>query len=331
MKAAVYDRFGGPEVIRLADLPLPRPAAGEVLVRVVATTVSTADVRLRSRNVPLGFGLPVRLIFGWSAPRRPVLGTECSGVVADVGAGVTGWSVGDEVVAFVGARLGCHAEFRAVRQDGALIRKPAALSFDEAAAMSFGGATALWFLRDRMALAAGERLLVVGASGAVGSAAVQIGRTLGAIVTGVARAENHDLLRNTGAVEARDYRNWTATDDPHGFDAILDVAGRSDAAGLIRALRPGGRLGLVVADLPAMLRAPFLRPGEGRRVVTGTGPERKEDLLHLAGLAESGAFRPVVGTSVPLERIAEAHLVAESGHKRGSAVVQVTPEPGVGG
>ncbi len=327
MKAAVYTRYGGPEVVTIAEVPTLEPGLGEVLVRTVTTTVSTADWRLRSLDVPRGFRLPVRLMFGWNKPRRPVLGAELAGVVATVGPGVTGFAAGDEVVAFVGAGLGCHAEYRVVKDSAAMIRKPRALSWEEAGAMCFGGATAIWFLRDRMALRAGDRLLVTGASGAVGSAAVQIGRARGAHVTGVARGENHGLLRDIGTDEARDYRNWAAADDSEGFDAILDVAGKSDPARLGRALKPDGRLGLVVGDLPTMLRAPFLRLGQGRRVILGAAPERREDLSHLAELAEQGRFRPVVGSVTPLDDIVAAHRIADSGHKRGSAVVRVAPDP----
>ena len=327
MKAAVYTRYGGPEVVTIADLPMPEAGPGEVLVRIVTTTVSTGDWRIRSLDVPPGFRLPVRLMFGWNRPRKAILGAELAGVVTATGPGVTGFAKGDAVVAFTGARFGCHAEFRVVKDSAAMIRKPQALSWEQAGAMCFGGATALWFLRDRIGLRAGERLLVIGASGAVGSAAVQIGRSMGAQVTGVARGENHDLLRGIGADDVRDYRHWSAANDPDGFDAILDVAGKAGPAVLGRCLKPGGRLGLVLGDLPTMLRAPFLRLGQGRRVVMGTAPERRQDLAHLAALAEQGRFRPVVGTLTPLDDIVAAHRIADSGHKRGSAVVRVTPDP----
>jgi NADPH:quinone reductase-like Zn-dependent oxidoreductase len=330
MKAAVHHRYGGPEVVEIAEVPTPRPGPGEVLVRVVTTTVSTADWRLRSLQVPRGFGLPVRLMFGWNRPRQPVLGTELAGVVAEVGPGVTGFARGNEVVAFVGAALGCHAEYRVVKVTAAMIHKPDSLTWEEAGAMSFGGATALGFLRDKIKLRAGERLLVTGASGAVGSAGVQIGRAMGAHVTGLARRENHDLLRSLGADEVRDYRDWAVTDDPQGFDAILDVAGKTDARSLGRALRPKGRLGQVVGDLPSLLSAPFLRLGDGRRVIGGTIPERQGDLAELAVLAGQGLFRPVVGSVTPLDRIVEAHRITDSGHKRGSAVVRIAPDPPAG-
>lgn len=331
MKAAVYHRYGGPDVVQIADLPTPRPGPGEVLVRIVSSTVSTADWRLRSLMVPRGFGLPVRLMFGWNRPRQPVLGTELAGAVAEVGPGVSTFGPGDAVVAYVGAALGCHAEYRVVKEIAAMIRKPAALTWEEAGAMSFGGATALGFLRDKIRLRAGERLLVIGASGAVGSAGVQIGRAMGAQVTAVARRDNHDLLLGIGADAVRDYRDWAATDDREGFDAILDVVGTPDARGLGRALRPGGRLGQVVGDLPSLLRAPFRRLGEGRRVVGGTIPERRDDLAELAVLAGQGLFRPVVGSVTPLDRIVEAHRITDSGHKRGSAVVRIAPDPSAAG
>ncbi len=327
MKAAVYHQYGGPGVVQIADLPIPVPGPKELLVKIVTTTVSTADWRIRSLEVPRGFALPVRLIFGWTQPRKPVLGTELAGVVVKVGSAVTAFAPGDSIVANVGAGLGCHAEYRVLKVSAAIIRKPAALTWEEAGAMSFGGTTALWFLRDRIALRPGERLLVTGASGAVGSAAIQIGRAMGAHVTGLSQSDNHNMLKGLGADAVHDYRVWAASDDPHGFDAILDVAGKTDLAVLGRALRPGGRLGQVVGDLPSMLRAPFLRLGEGRRVLGGTVPEKREHLDHLAKLASLGQFRPVVGSVTPLDRIVEAHRIADSGHKRGSAVVRVAPDP----
>jgi NADPH:quinone reductase-like Zn-dependent oxidoreductase len=327
MKAAVYRRYGGPEVIGIAELPVPEPGAGEVLVRVVTTTVSTADWRLRSLDVPKGFGLPVRLMFGWNRPRKPVLGTELAGVVERTGPGVTRFRPGDAVVAHVGAALGCHAEYRVVKESAAMIGKPDALTWNEAGAMCFGGATALWFLRDRMKVRAGGRLLVIGASGAVGSAAVQIGRALGARVTGVASPGNHDLLRRIGADAAKDYRHWSPGDDGRVFDAILETSGRVTVEAAARGLAAGGRLGLVVSDLPLMLRLPFLRLGQGRKAMAGTAPERREDLEALAKMAEQGQFRPVVGSVTPLDRIAEAHRITDSGHKTGSAVLRVAEDP----
>jgi len=327
MKAAVYRRYGGPEVVEIADLPVPEPGAGEMLVRIVATTVSTADWRLRSLDVPRGFGLPVRLMFGWNRPRKPVLGTELAGIVVRSGSGVRAFREGDAVVAYVGAALGCHAEYRVVKVDAATIAKPRALTWDEAGAMSFGGASALWFLREKVRVQSGERLLVIGASGAVGSAAVQIGRALGAQVTGVASAANHDLLRRIGATDVRDYRNWAPGDDGAAFDVILDTSGRVTIDAAARGLAPGGRLGMVVGDLPLMLKVPLVRLGERRKVFAGTAPERREELQALAEMAEQGLFRPVVGSVTPLARIAEAHAIADSGHKVGSAVVRIAGDP----
>ncbi|MFM2354538.1 MAG: hypothetical protein RLZZ528_274, partial [Pseudomonadota bacterium] len=183
------------------------------------------------------------------------------------------------------------------------------------------------FLRERLKLARGERLLVIGASGAVGSAAVQIGRALGAHVTGVASAGNHDLLHRIGAEAVRDYRDWSPGDDGAVFDVILDTTGQVGIDAAAQGLRPGGRLGLVVGDVPLMLRLPFIRLGQGRKVLAGTAPERRDDLLALAAMAEQGLFRPVVGSVTPLDRIVEAHRITDSGHKVGSAVVRVAADP----
>ena len=171
MKAAIYRRYGSPDVIELADVPMPVPKDHEVLIRVYATTVTSGDWRVRSLELPRGFGWMGRMIFGFSTPRQPILGTELSGVIESVGSAVTMFKPGDAVFAFTGASMGCHAEYKCLSQTAAIAHKPANLSFAEAAALSFGGTTALDFFR-RGQLKSGERVLINGASGGVGSAAV---------------------------------------------------------------------------------------------------------------------------------------------------------------
>lgn len=185
MKAMTYHIYGGPEVVTLSEVPKPEPKSNEVLIRVFATTVSSGDWRARSLSMPPGFAILGRLVFGLSGPRQPILGTELSGVVEQVGAAVSRFKVGDEVMAFLGGKFGCHAEYRAVPEDGLIAPKPANLSFEEAASLSFGSATALPFLRDKARINGGDRVLVVGASGAVGIAAVQIAKHFGGVVTAV--------------------------------------------------------------------------------------------------------------------------------------------------
>ncbi len=325
MKAAVYRAYGPPDVVRLEDAPKPVPGDREVLVKVLATTVSTADWRARSLEMPPGFGPIGRLIFGVFGPRKPILGTELSGVVEAVGSRVTRFKPGDEVFAFPGAGFGCHAEFRSVAEDGPVMAKPANLSHEEAAALSFGGATALHFLRDRCGLKAGEKVLVIGASGCVGSAAVQIARHFGAEVTGVSSARNLDLVRSIGADNVIDYAETDFTATGARYDVIFDTTGSASYARCESALAEGGRLVLILANLWQMLSAIRSRRIGGRKIIAGPAPERREDLETLAAMAEAGAYKPVIDSVYPLAKAAEAHARVDTGRKRGSVVLKVEP------
>ncbi len=202
MKAAVVERYGPPEVVSVVDLPDPVAGKGQVLVRVHAATLNSGDARIRGARFPPGFAVPARLALGLRRPRRPVLGVAYSGVVEAVGPGVSGVTVGDEVCGMTGARMGAHAELAAVRADR-VCPKPAAVDHEQAAAILFGGSTARHFLHDLVG--PGKRVLVNGASGAVGSAAVQLARLEGAHVTGVCSDRNADLVRSLGADEVLDH------------------------------------------------------------------------------------------------------------------------------
>ena len=206
MQAWICTAYGPPEVLALREVEKPNPQAGEILVRIVATTVNSGDVRVRAARVPRGMRLLVRLALGWSRPRQPVLGTELSGIVEAAGETVTKFRPGDEVFAFPGVKMGCHAEYRILKENERVFLKPKTLSFAEAASLSFGGSTALHFMR-KANLARGEKLLVIGASGAVGSAIVQIAKHIGAEVTCVTSGPNGDLVRSLGASRVIDYRN----------------------------------------------------------------------------------------------------------------------------
>lgn len=199
MKAMTYRRYGGPDVVTLANVPKPTPKPSEVLIRILATTVTSADWRARSLRMPGGFGLFGRLAFGLLRPRQPILGTELAGIIDSVGPAVKRFRPGDEVIAFAGGRFGCHAEYRAMAEDGMIALKPANLSFEEAASLSFGAMNALPFLRDKARIGRGDHVLVVGASGAVGTAAVQIAKHFGAEVTGVTSTGNIALVQSIGA------------------------------------------------------------------------------------------------------------------------------------
>ncbi len=326
MKAIVYERYGPPEVLRLQEVPGPTPGDGEVLIEVRATTATSGDARLRAMNVPAGFGLMGRLALGVFAPRRRILGMELAGVIVATGRKVTRWQVGTAVFAMTGGSMGAYAELRALPEDGAIVEKPANLTFEEAAALSFGGHTALDFFR-RGKLAKGERLLVNGASGAVGTAAVQLAKHLGAHVTAVCSAANLQLVRSLGADAVIDYRQDDFATSGERYDLIMDTAGTAPFARSKGSLKPGGRLLLVLAGLPDILGALLASAVTDKKVVAGPAGERVEDLRLLADLAEQGKYRPIIDRVFPLERMAEAHALVDSGHKRGNVVVSVKDVP----
>lgn len=322
MKAAIYEQYGPPDVVSIRDVPEPSPKPGEILIRTVASTVSTGDWRARSLTLPPGFGPFGRLAFGIRRPRQPILGTELSGIVAAVGAGVDAFRAGDAVFAFPGARMGGHAELRTIAASGPVAHKPANLSFDEAAALSFGGMTMMSFFR-RGALARGERVLVNGASGSVGSAAVQLARHLGAEVTAVCGPSNVDAVRGLGAHQVIDYTSADFTANGATWDVIVDTVGNAGYARVRRSLARGGRLLAVLGGFGDLLLAPLSGRREGHRVIAGPGTTPVEDLHRLATIASAGAFTPLLDSVYPLERIVDAHRRVETGRKRGSVVVKL--------
>jgi NADPH:quinone reductase-like Zn-dependent oxidoreductase len=321
MRAITYHRYGAPGVVALAELPKPVPRDNDVLVRIRATTITTADWRARSLEMPAGFNLLGRLVFGIFGPRRPVLGTEFAGVIEAVGRSVSRFHPGDEVFGFPGSGFGCHAEYRIMPEDGMIAPKPGNLSFEQAAALSFGGTTALVFLRDKARVNAGDRVLVVGASGGVGSAAVQIARHLGAEVTAVCSAANAELVRSTGASRTIDYaaEDFAAGND--SWDIILDTTGSAPFARCERVLRPGGRLLVVLASLAQSFARRSRR--DGKQVIAGVVTATPANLRYLADLAETSAFTPVIDRLYPLEDAAKAHAVVDTGRKRGNVVLSV--------
>jgi NADPH:quinone reductase-like Zn-dependent oxidoreductase len=322
MKAMVYHRYGPPAVVTLAELPKPVPKDNEVLIRIAATTVTSGDWRARSLILPPGFGFMGRLVFGLFGPRQPILGSELAGVVEAIGESVTRFKVGDEVFAFTSARMGCHAEYRALAEDSLIARKPANLSFEQAAALSFGGTTALAFL-SKGGIKRGDKVLVVGASGSVGSAAVQIAKHFGATVTGVCRTANVDLVRSLGADEVIDYSREDFATLGEAYDIILDTTGTTPLARVENSLKRGGRLLIVLGSLAQAIGLERAAKGSGKRVIAGVVPVRVDDLETLAALADTDAFVPVIDRSYPLERAVEAHAYVDTGRKRGNVVLSV--------
>jgi NADPH:quinone reductase-like Zn-dependent oxidoreductase len=325
MKAYVCRRYGGPEVVELVDVPTPVPRNNEVLVRIRATTVTSGDWRVRTLAMPKGFRPIARLTLGFRRPRQPILGTELAGVIEEVGTDVTLFRSGDEVFAFPGRRMGCHAEYRAMAEDGPIAHKPANLSFEEAASLPFGGSTALHFLRNAD-IRAGAKILVVGASGGVGTAMVQLAKHLGAEVTGMTSTGNLDLVRSLGADRVIDYSKDNFASRGETYDIIADTVGATTFGECRAALKDTGKLLAIAGGWPDILAAIRTRMTAGRKVIAGPAEERPEYVRQLADLAKTGVLRPVIDRRYDFAKMQEAHAYVETRRKRGSVVVSVPQE-----
>ncbi len=321
MKAIICNTYGAPEVLKYADRPMPKVKPGTVLVRIHATAATSADARVRGADFPAGMNILARLAFGLTRPRNPVLGGVFAGEVAEVGPGATGFAIGDRVFGMTGARLGCYAEYQTVKVAGAIARLPDQISFTDAAALPFGFTTAISFLRDKAELQAGERLLVVGVSGEVGSAAVQVGKKMGAHVTGVCSGANADKVRQIGADEVIDYKATDPFNRATQYEVVIDTAGKNPALKVMNAVAPKGRLALVAGGLRDMLR----RSGpEGQKILSGVAAERADDLALVAEWVVKGHYQPVIDHVFKFDEIINAHRLISSGRKVGAAVLTIS-------
>jgi NADPH:quinone reductase-like Zn-dependent oxidoreductase len=318
MKAAVCERYGPPEVVQIRDVATPVPADDEVLVKAFATTVNSGDARVRALRVPRGLRLPMRLKLGLTKPKNSILGFEMAGQVEAVGRAVTRFQPGDRVVASRGFEFGCHAEYMTVAEQDAVARIPDNLSYQHAVALCFGGTTALTFF-GLGKLAAGETVLINGASGAVGTMAVQLAKHLGAEVTAVCSGANAELVRDLGADHAVDYTTEDFTRNGQRYDVIMDNHGNAPYTRVKGSLKPGGRFLMVIGNLWQMIAA-----SRQKAVISGNENDSSIDAdsyRTLMSLAERGVLKPVIDSVLPFAQIVEAHRRVDGGHKVGSVVV----------
>ena len=327
MQACIYEHYGPADVVKVGEIEKPRVKADEVLVRVHATSVTTADWRFRAAAFPLGFRVMGRLMIGVFRPRNPVLGMDFSGVVAATGTDVTRFRVGERVFGAASAmRRGAHAEYVAVKESGVILHKPAGITDQEAAAIPFGGNSALAFLRDFGAVRAGQRVLIVGASGGVGVWAVQIARHLGAHVTGVCSTRNVELVRSLGAHRVVDYTSGTITETGEKYDLIFDTVGVTTFASCKDALSEKGTYLPLNSDLRGIAEAVLTSRSAGKRVKYAVSQNTREGLDLILKLMASGVLKPVIDRVYPMDQVAEAHRHVEQRHKRGSVVLTIAAE-----
>ena len=325
MKAMIYTQYGSPDGLRLVDMPKPIPKTGEVLVKIHAAAVNSADIRLL-RGQPF----IVRLTgYGMFKPKHTILGSDIAGRVEAVGSGVTEFKPGDFVYGDLSNDgMGGFAEYVAAPQ-AVLAPMPSTLRFEEAAAVPLAGITALQALRDKGQVRAGERVAINGASGGVGTFAVQIAHALGADVTAISSASKLELLKELGAAQVIDYASEDFTERVGQYDVILGINGYHSLAHYARALKPGGRYVMVGGTdaqiFEAMLRAPLMPKRDGKRLGNLMAKTTSADLRALAALIERGAVKPVIERCYPLADTAEALRYLEAGHARGKLVIQLNP------
>lgn len=325
MKAIVYTEYGAPDVLHLQEVEKPTPKANEILLKVNAATVTAGDVNMRGFTfVPRGFGFLSRLMFGLRRPRKPILGIETAGEVEAVGSAVTLFKPGDLVFGSNAVRLGAYAEYLCWPENRALALKPANLTYEEAAALSFGGLTALYFLRDKAKLQKGQQILIIGASGGVGTAMVQIAKYYGAEVTGVCSTPNLDLVKSLGAHYVVDYTQEDVTKNGKTYDVIADtVCGKASFARYQDSLKPNGLYLAVAGGLREIIQTLSTSIRGGKKVISGTSGENNQNLDFLKELADAGHLKPFIDKTFPLEQTADAHRHADTGRKRGNVVIKV--------
>ena len=307
MKAVICPAYGPPEVLTIKEIPKPTPKKNEVLVKVIASSINTGDVRIRALRVEGSMKLIMRFVLGFSGPRQPVLGMVFSGTVEQTGEAVTRFKAGDQVYGTTGLKQGCHAEYVRVPESKVITQKPESASFEEAAALPFGGQTAIYFLRKGNIEEINQpNVLIYGATGSVGTAAVQIAKHYGAAVTAVCSSKGKELAQRLGSDHIILYDKEDFTQHPERFDIILDAVGKTSKKQCKPLLKPGGKFLTV----------------EGMDVA----PERADYLDFLSGLFDSKEYEAVIDKVYPMEDVVEAHRYVDSGRKKGNVILKISTE-----
>ncbi|KPJ95447.1 MAG: hypothetical protein AMJ53_02740 [Gammaproteobacteria bacterium SG8_11] len=317
MKAVVYTNYGAPDVLRLKEVEKPAPKDNEVLIRVQATTVTSGDWHLRK-----GDPFFARLFTGLIKPKNPILGHEFSGQIESAGKDVKRFKKGDKVFGSTGLTSGAYAEFLCLPEDGLLVKKPDNLTYEQAAAVPVGALTALFFLR-KGNIQKGRKVLISGASGSVGSYAVQLAKYFGAEVTGVCSTANVELVKSLGANHVVDYSKEDFTKNGEAYDLIFDAVGKASFSRCKNSLKPKGFYISTAFGLTLVLKMLLTSITNNRKVIVGIANETPDELIFVKDLIEVGTIKPVIGRRYHFEEIAEAHRYVERGHKTGNAVITV--------
>ncbi len=317
MKAVVYEQYGSPEVLQLKDVEKPMPKNNEILLSIKATAVNSGDIHLRKADP-----FAVRFLSGLIKPKFNILGSVFSGEVESIGRDVTLFKVGDHVFGHTDMRFGAYAEFRCFPENASLALKPANITHTEAAVIPFGGTTALHFIK-KADIKRGQKVLIVGASGAVGSAAVQLAKSYGAHVTGVCSTANLALIKSIGADEAIDYTKEDFTKNGETYDVIFDAVNTVSISRSLKSLNKRGILILSAAGMSEMFQGLWISMTSSRKAWTGVISHKAEDIVFLKELIEAGKLKPIIDRTYPLVQIVEAHVYVEKGHKKGNVAIEI--------
>jgi NADPH:quinone reductase-like Zn-dependent oxidoreductase len=330
MKAVVYTQYGSPGVLQLKEVEKPTPKDHDLLIRIFATPVNFGDILARKFNttsprnftMPALLWLPSRLAFGFSKPRKTILGSEFAGEVEAVGQAVTRFKAGDQVFGYRGPSFGAYAEYLCMSEDGTVTIKPSNMSYEEAATVPYGALTALSLLK-KVTIERGQKVLVNGASGSIGSAAIQLAKHYGAEVTGVCSTPRVELVKSLGADYVIDYTQEDFTRNGETYDLIFDILGKSSFARCKGSLTPNGRYLLASFKMKQLFQMLWTSVIGSKKVVCALSFEKQEDLVRIRELVEAGAIKTVIDKRYPLEQAAEAHRYVEAGQKTGSVVITV--------
>lgn len=321
MKAIVCTQYGSPDVLQSKEVEKPVPQDDELLIKIYATAVTTGETRVRGLNVPRGFRLPLRLAMGWGKPRNPIMGIDFAGKVESVGSGVTQFKKGDKIFGSSGS--GSYAEYLTIAEDKSITLKPSNISYEEAAAVPFGALTSLIYLRDLGKIQSGQRILVNGASGCLGTYVVQLGKYFGAHVTGVCSTSNVEWVKALGADTVIDYTKKNFTRQDVTYDINFDTVEKITFSDSKAALTPKGRFLMASTGVPQWFQVLWTAMTGSKKAVAALAVFTKEDLNFVKELIEEEQLKPVIDRTYALEQVSEAHRYVDKGHKKGNVVIIV--------
>lgn len=322
MKAIVYTKYGPPDVLQLTEVEKPSPKENEILVKIKATTVTAGDIRSRSFTVPSSVWLPARISLGFKQPKKQILGMELAGEVESVGKDVTRFKKGDQIFAATQVNFGSYAEYICLPEDGAVCMKPSNITYEEAAAVPIGARTALFFLK-KANIQNGQNVLIYGASGSVGSYAVQLSKYFGATVTGVCSSFNLELVKSLGADEVIDYTASDFSTIDGAYDIIFEAVNKSTFSDCMKLLKEDGTYINIVEPLPSAQMLWTKLTSRKKLILSQNAPETSEALDFLKELVENGKIKVIIDRQYTFEEIVEAHIYVEEGHKKGNVVINV--------